>query len=666
MLYSGLKVGLITITALFCSISFAAEQESDQQQVQLIAPGYGELDFTAPEAGSYTLPAFGSAHDAKVLNVDGQYVNYHDLFKGKYTLLSFMYSRCNDLNGCPLTQIVFNRIKQEASKTPGLSNKMQLVSMSFDPENDTPAVLKAVSGGAHDEHAGHGGHDQHKGHQGHTMSKEQKMSWTYLTADSLKTLYPILDNYGQSIQTRISDDGTETETFSHIMRVFLIDPELKIRNIYSVSFLHPDIILNDVKTLLLEEDKTLPLIEEISSTNSAVRVGPGDNKNNYGSADYSTSSLSITARKGTKTDLLKVLDTPPLGLPKIPVPADNPITFDKVELGKKLFFDRRLSLNDTNSCAMCHIPEQGFTNNELEKPLGFEGRVVRRNSPTIYNTAYLTALFHDGRESTLENQVWGPFLAPNEMAMPSIGKVIEKIEGMSDYNGLFEQAFDGKKTSVVTIGQALASYQRVLVSGNSDFDRWHYGKEQNAISETAQRGFNLFRGKAQCIACHTVSEKHALFTDNQLHNTGLGWNVSMGKEPESERILIAPGHYISVKYATKIKAGYKPVSDLGYYEITQDPADRWRYRTPSLRNIALTAPYMHDGSLNNLEQVVEFYNQGGFANETQSPLIKPLNLSQTEMSELIDFLKTLTGSNVADLIADAFTAPVGDTTKVEH
>jgi len=670
MSYSGFKVGLIAITALFCSTSFAAERESDQQQVQLIAPGYGELDFEAPKAGSYKLPAFGFAYDARVLNADGQYVNYHDLFKGKYTLLSFMYSRCNDINGCPLTHLVFNRIKQEASKTPGLSSKMQLVSMSFDPKNDTPAVLKAVSGGAHDEHTGHGGHDQHKGHEGHqaqTMPKEQPMSWTYLTADSLKTLYPILDNYGQSIQTRISDDGSETETFSHIMRVFLIDPELNIRNIYSVSFLHPDIILNDVKTLLLEEGAILPLIEEKnSSTNSAVRVGPGDSKNDYDSADYSTNSLSITARKGTKTDLLKVLDTPPLGLPKIPVPADNPVTFDKVELGKKLFFDRRLSLNNTNSCAMCHIPEQGFTNNELEKPLGFEGRVVRRNSPTIYNTAYLTALFHDGRESTLENQVWSPLLAHNEMAMPSIGKVIEKIEGMSDYNGLFEQAFDGQKTSIVTIGQALASYQRVLVSGNSGFDRWYYGKEQNAISATAQRGFNLFRGKAQCIACHTVSEKHALFTDNQLHNTGLGWNISMGKEPESERILIAPGHYVSVKYATKIKAGYKPVSDLGYYEVTQNPADRWRYRTPSLRNIALTAPYMHDGSLNNLEQVIAFYNQGGFANETQSPLIKPLNLSKTEINELVSFLKTLTGSNVADLISDAFTVPVGDKTKGVH
>jgi len=659
MSYSGLKVSFFALTLLFTSYSWAEEKI----QVELLAPGYGELDFEAPEAGSYKLPAFGSAHDATVLNVDGQHVNYHDMFKGKYTLLSFMYSRCDDINGCPLTHIVFNRIKQQVSKTPGLSNKMQLVSMSFDPENDTPAVLKALSGGAHDEHEGHGSHDQHKGHN---MSEEPAISWTYLTADSLKTLYPILDNYDQSVQTRLSDDGTETEMFSHIMRVFLIDPELNIRNIYSVSFLHPDIIINDVKTLLLEEGKTLPLIKEASSTNSTVRVGPGDSKDNYDSADYSTNSLSIIARKGTKTDLLKVLDTPPLGLPKIPVPADNPITFNKVELGKKLFFDRRLSLNNTNSCAMCHIPEQGFTNNELEKPLGFEGRVVRRNSPTIYNTAYLTALFHDARENTLENQVWGPLLAPNEMAMPSIGKVIEKIEGMPDYNGLFEQAFDGKKTSIVTIGQALASYQRVLVSGNSDFDRWHYGKEQNAISETAQRGFNLFKGKAQCIACHTVSEKHALFTDNQLHNTGLGWNVSMGKEPESERMLIAPGQYISVKYATKIMAGYKPLSDLGYYEVTQDPADRWRYRTPSLRNIALTAPYMHDGSLNNLEQVVEFYNQGGFPNETQSPLIKPLKLSKTEKVELIAFLKTLTGSNVVELIADAFTVPVGDKTKVDH
>jgi len=409
-----------------------------------------------------------------------------------------------------------------------------------------------------------------------------------------------------------------------------------------------------------------------ANTIDGVRIGAGDDKTGYETTGYRTDSVAITARKGKKADLIRVIDNPPLGLPKIPVPVNNPLTVEKIDLGRKLFFDRRLSLNDTFSCAMCHIPEQGFTSHEVEKAVGFEGRSHRRNSPTIYNTAYLERLFHDGRETTLENQIWGPLLARNEMAMTSMGQVIQKVKNMPDYDGLFEAAFDGKSIDIVTMGQAIASYQRVLVSGNSPFDRWYYAKEEDAISAQAKRGFELFLGKAHCISCHTVGSKHALFTDNKLHNTGLGFKRSMGKEPDKERMLIAPGTYAYVLKSKKAIVGHKPIPDVGFYEVTQNPDDRWKYRTPSLRNVALTAPYMHDGSMLTLDDVIAFYNQGGmlknesnFPNVTQSPLIQPLGLTEGEIEDLTAFMKTLTGDNIAEVISDAFATPVGDTTN-EH
>ena len=180
-------------------------------------------------------------------------------------------------------------------------------------------------------------------------------------------------------------------------------------------------------------------------------------------ADYRTRSRSLLDRRGARKDLIRFALDPPLGLPPAPIPADNPLTRAKIDLGRKLFFDRRLSINDTLSCATCHIPEQGFTNNELRTPVGVEGRSVLRNSPTLYNVAYQEHLFLDGREISLENQVWQPMTAHNEMAAPSIGYVIRKLRRMRDYEGMFERAFDGRGPDVLTIGQALASYQRTLL-----------------------------------------------------------------------------------------------------------------------------------------------------------------------------------------------------------
>ncbi|PVV05904.1 MAG: photosynthetic protein synthase I, partial [gamma proteobacterium symbiont of Ctena orbiculata] len=354
---------------------------------------------------------------------------------------------------------------------------------------------------------------------------------------------------------------------------------------------------------------------------------------------------------------------PPLGLSPVPVPISNPLTSEKIALGRKLFYDRRLSLNDTFSCAMCHVPEQGFTSNELAMAVGIEGRSVRRNSPTIYNTAYADLLFHDGREQTLEQQVWGPLLANNEMANPSVGYVLQKIRGIADYDGRFEAAFDGRGVSMETLGMAIASYERALVSGDSSFDRWYYAGDKSALSTSARRGFELFTGKAGCSACHRIGEKHALFSDDQLHNTGLGYRESMGLLPETQPVVVAPGVILQIDRAVIEKVGEPPPTDVGLYEVTQNPSDRWKYKTPSLRNVALTAPYMHNGTFSTLLEVVDFYAMGGVPNELLDPLIRPLGLTDREKQDLVAFLQSLTGSNVDTLVADAFAAPVGDVRK---
>lgn len=361
---------------------------------------------------------------------------------------------------------------------------------------------------------------------------------------------------------------------------------------------------------------------------------------------------SLASRTVNKNAQIVVLQ-PPLGLPPLPVPPDNPLTPAKIELGKKLFMDRRLSHNNTLSCAMCHVPEQGFTSNELGASVGMEGRSLRRNAPTIVNVAYFEQLFHDGREFSLENQDISPLIHPDEMANPSMGYLVEKIKIMPDYDGLFEGVFGGKGASVQTIGQAIAAYERSVLSANSPFDRWRYGGDSKAMNDREIRGFQLFTGKAQCFACHTVGKKDALFTDNRFHNTGIGWRRTMNSPQTKRRVALAPGVYVEVDDKI-LQANTDPVQgDVGRYEVTLDPADRWAYRTPMLRNVALTAPYKHDGSIQSLEEVVEFYDKGGIDNPGKDPLLKPLNLTVEEKSALVAFLRALTGDNVQALAKSA-------------
>lgn len=352
-----------------------------------------------------------------------------------------------------------------------------------------------------------------------------------------------------------------------------------------------------------------------------------------------------------RSDLAQSMETPPLGLP--PAKPPRPLTQASIDLGRRLFFDRRLSFNQTLSCGMCHIPEQGFTQQELATPLGMEGRSLRRNAPALYNVAHRPALFHDGREESLEQQVFAPLLAADELGNPSIGSVLQRLRRIPHYVAAFQAAY-GQGININTLSWALADYQRTLISADSPFDRWHFGGDADAVTPAVKRGFNVFNDSG-CAACHWIADDHAHFTDERFYDVG----VPRGGIQPIAKLHVAPGLMIDVDHdAQATIAPTKPV-DLGRFDATGLVEDRWKFRTPTLRNVALTAPYMHDGSLPTLRAVVEFFDRGGDHPEADDR-IQPLGLSAQQKGDLIAFLHSLTGSNVDQLAADARSAPIGD------
>ncbi len=596
--------------AVFCLIPAATlhaqqAQHRHEAQAQILAPGFRVLEYDAPEPGTYQLPSLGRAGAGLVLDETGRERPLREFFGDKFVVLSFIFTNCNDVNGCPLATFVLGQLQQRLETDSRLKDQVRMISLSFDPEFDTPQVMVRYG----------------------RQFNRNDYDWRFLTTASTKRLQPMLQGFNQSVQKEYDEAGEYTGVISHILRVFLLDKASRVRNIYSVSFLHADTVINDIITLAMES---------------------GDN--DFGRAPHAEAG----AGKGARAE------NPLSGLPPLEVPENNPLTQEKILLGRQLFFDRRLSHNNTLSCAMCHIPEQGFTSQELSVAIGIEGRTLRRNAPTLYNVGFARRLFHDARENLLEQQVWTPLLARNEMANPSVGFVIERLKSMPEYRGKFEQAFHGKGPGMETVGMALASYQRTLNSADSPFDRWYYGGDGNAMAEQAITGFELFTGKARCVSCHTVNRDYALFTDHKLHNTGIGYLVSMGTLSNKIQVTVAPGTTLTVDRAVITEPGKPAPNDLGYYEITGNPDDRWKYRTPGLRNVGLTSPYMHNGSLGSLRQVVEFYNRGGIRNELLDPLIQPLKLNHGEMEAIVAFLNSLTGSNVDELIADALAQPVGN------
>jgi cytochrome c peroxidase len=368
--------------------------------------------------------------------------------------------------------------------------------------------------------------------------------------------------------------------------------------------------------------------------------------------------LFVPGARGADLDdrALARVRTPPLGLPAVPVPADDPPRRETIALGRKLFFDRRLSANGTISCAMCHVPEQGFTLNELATPVGIEGRSVRRNAPSVVNAAFQESLFHDGRAATLEEQALRPLVDADEMGNPSHDHVVARLRALADYGGLFERAF-GRPADIAALARAVAAWQRTLVSGDSPFDRWRFAGNEAALGPAAKRGFALFAGKAGCAGCHAIGPDHALFTDHRFHNTGVG---APAPPTAGVRVELEPGVYTILAHEVVAMVSEPVKPDFGRFEVTGDAADRFAYKTPSLRNVALTAPYMHDGSLATLRDVASFYNGGGRLNPGLDPLIRPLGLDESEIGDLVAFLESLTGANVADLAADGRGVAVGN------
>lgn len=326
-----------------------------------------------------------------------------------------------------------------------------------------------------------------------------------------------------------------------------------------------------------------------------------------------------------------------LGLPAMQRATDARIA----ELGRKLFVDTRLSATGRMACATCHAPREGFTQSSRSTPQGREGEALRRNAPTLLNVAFAMPLMHDGAAPSLEVQALTPLFAPDEMANGSFEDFERKLASLPEYASDFQQLF-GRPPTVADAGRSLAAFQRTLISGDSPFDRWKFGGDASAITADAKAGFELFSGKAGCSTCHVIGNDRAIFTDNLMHNTGVGTRLPDG---------------VSRVRHESATVDFARAGDRGRNEVTGNAADMFKYRTPTLRNVAITGPYMHDGSFATLEDVVRFYSRGGNANANLDPAIKPLSLSDSEISALVAFLKSLTGSNVESLAADTARKP---------
>ncbi len=330
----------------------------------------------------------------------------------------------------------------------------------------------------------------------------------------------------------------------------------------------------------------------------------------------------------------------PLGLPEVPVPADNPQSPAKIELGKQLFFDRRLSADGSVSCASCHQPDKAFTDGR-PTAVGIAGQVGPRNAPTVLNAAYYTSLFHDGRADSLETQALGPLTNPIEHGLKDYSPVLELLRTDPDYRRLFQAAFGigPEKAEPSHIGKAIASYERTLVCGDTPFDRYLYGGDPSALSESAQRGLRVFRRKGNCANCHEIGLNDSLFTDNRFYNLGVGFKRLQARFTQFVAAYKQKVEGVNVDPASVYDPRER--SELGRFLVTGQVADIGKFRTPTLRNVSLTGPYMHDGSQKTLEEVVDYYDQGGEQNPFLDPAIYPLHLTKQEKADLVAFLKSL-------------------------
>jgi cytochrome c peroxidase len=326
-------------------------------------------------------------------------------------------------------------------------------------------------------------------------------------------------------------------------------------------------------------------------------------------------------------------------------PPDNPITDAKAKLGDMIFDEKRISSDNSVACNTCHSPRNGFTTH-TQTSRGVRDQLGKRNAPSILNAMFYKSMFWDGRAATLEEQAMMPIVNPVEMGQKDLKDVVAKLAAIPEFVAAFQQVF-GRPPNVEDMGKALAAFERTRLSSEAPFDRFLRGNEK-ALNASQRRGWALFTGKARCASCHTYDPALPLFGDNRFHNTGLAARkqdfrqlatraavgAAVGNQAEIDRLALETDN-----------------SELGRFLVTQKREDIGAFKTPFLRDVLLTGPYMHDGSLETLWDVVDFFNKGGVQNPFLDSEMKPLGLTASEVEDLVNFLATLTSDRFAELRA---------------
>ena len=311
----------------------------------------------------------------------------------------------------------------------------------------------------------------------------------------------------------------------------------------------------------------------------------------------------------------------PLGLIEPDIPIGRPLTADVVELGRRLFLEPRLSASGRTSCASCHNPATAFSDTRAAS-VRDDGSLTQRRTQSVLNAGYLPTTMWDGKYRTLEEQVLDTFRTDGDMGQP-VDVAVSRIRGDVEYQLAFKRVYGSPEITAKALADAIAQYERSLTSGDSPFDRYLFKEDRTALTVDQVKGLQVFSSRGGCLNCHDVFHPQfnplgggtALFTDFRFHNLGVGYKFGRFR-------------------------------DVGRFHITREPSEMGAFRTPSLRNVAERAPYMHDGSLKTLEEVVEFYDRGGIANPYLSPSIHPLFLSTEEKRVLVEFLRALSDPDV--------------------
>jgi cytochrome c peroxidase len=357
--------------------------------------------------------------------------------------------------------------------------------------------------------------------------------------------------------------------------------------------------------------------------------------------------MSMLEQQQRLDQLITRFTSPPPGIDPVAwttiyVVPGNELTPERIALGRKLYFDTRLSKDGTLACATCHDVSRGFTDHRSVSE-GIGDHLGKRSAPTTMNAALLQSQFWDGRAPSLEEQAKLPILNPIEMGHPDAASAMAAVNTDPAYQALFQQAY-GRAPNYEDLGRAIASFERTLIFLDSPFDRFAAG-DTKSLSPAAQRGLALFNGKARCVSCHMINSSNPIGTDNLFHNIGVSAR-KQNFEALAEQALRALQQSNNTEAVDKL-AIQTDMSELGRFLVTKKREDIGAFKTEQLRNVGLTAPYMHDGSLHTLWDVMDHYNKGGETNAYLDGGIEPLNLSESEINDVVAFLFALTDTRLA-------------------